>query len=150
MPLKAGNTETLSIQGHLLHQITGGTYQLVLSLDGLPLVEHSDSICSLFGGSFPVPAGDFSISKQLTIPAYAPAGDYTAQLKFIDEANTEIACLSLEYDMDAATTSVAPARSFSSLPINTCGAETSSLITGIVAVSFITYWLTFFRDLTIF
>ena len=119
-----------------MHEITGGTYELVLSLDGPPLVQHSDTICSLFpGGAFPVPAGDFTISKQVTIPAYAPSGDYTAQLKFVDESNTEIACLSLEYNMDGVQTPMPAPKVISSLPIATCGAETSDLISGIVAVS---------------
>ena len=104
LPLKAGNTETLSIKGHLVHEITAGTYEVVLSLDGLPMVRHSDSICSLFSSkSFPVPAGDFAISQQLTIPAYAPSGLYSAKIRFLDETNTEIACLSLEYNLDAAS-----------------------------------------------
>eukprot|EP00475_Leptophrys_vorax_P020352 TRINITY_DN2782_c0_g1_i3.p1 TRINITY_DN2782_c0_g1~~TRINITY_DN2782_c0_g1_i3.p1 ORF type:complete len:591 (-),score=162.89 TRINITY_DN2782_c0_g1_i3:2053-3825(-) len=121
-PPVAGKDVTITAQGQLSKDLTEGSFELDVALDGITLVKKTGDVCT-FSPSFKCPqkAGAVKIDYTVNVPSIAPAGHYTATLKANHADSTPIICVSVNFDLTTAADESAHPKSI----IDTVNQQTS-------------------------
>ena len=102
-PLKAGANLTVSINGNLVTDVTGGSYSVNVKYMGIDLINQSGDLCTV-DPKFPCPLthGPFSITESnIALPSDAPAGQYDVTINATDKAGKRIACRHVQQTVGA-------------------------------------------------
>eukprot|EP00727_Mastigamoeba_balamuthi_P002010 m51a1_g11806 putative valine--trna ligase (1185) ;mRNA; f:346372-351255 len=101
---------TVTLEGTLDNDITGGTVTLSLFWNTRPLLQQMEvDLCSgtIPGVECPEHAGAISRTTSRRLPGFLPRGHYDLHAVVVDQTDEEVACLTAEFDIQQ--TGAAPA-----------------------------------------
>jgi len=94
-PPVPGQALTVDATGDSSIDITGGSYEVAVALDGFTLLTHSGDLSTIV--TLPITAGTHTLSKTATLPSILPAGSYTIQANGTDQNGGSLGCVSLAF-----------------------------------------------------
>jgi hypothetical protein len=99
-PAVPGATTTINSTGSSSETVTGGSYKIVIYLDGLPVDSFNGAACSL-APKCPCPCapGSYYTLMELKNPSFAPAGRYTSTTNIYDQNGDDVICINASFDM---------------------------------------------------
>jgi len=94
-PPVAGKTLTIAGAGIFKSAVTSGQIVLDVSYGGYPLLNTTLDLCSTIAKFKPCPigTGPQTITVSLDIPSTVPAGDYSAKVTILNQANARVTCV---------------------------------------------------------
>ncbi|XXQ36411.1 MD-2-related lipid-recognition domain-containing protein [Plasmodiophora brassicae] len=99
-PPRRGHPLTVTATGTLNVPLRDGEYDILVHLDGAPVLTKRGHVCSLFpDGKCPANGGPMTVSKAIDIPSYTPPGRYDVMVKLFDPQSTVVFCVKFEYHM---------------------------------------------------
>jgi hypothetical protein len=97
-PIK-GQTLVLNVTGNNTKEVTSGTYDIKITVGGIPLPDITGNI-DVFK-PLPWPVGDLQFQYKQDIPSAAPSGNYVIKISAVDQNKHQIFCLSLTFALKA-------------------------------------------------
>jgi len=94
-PVSRGKQEVVNIRATVGQQINGGTYELKVTFDGLPLVDKKGNIKDL-NISLPIPAGPWVKNITINVPSFIPPGTANAHVVLKDDAGRSALCANVD------------------------------------------------------
>jgi len=94
-PVARGKPETVTVLVNVGQPITGGTYELKISFDGLPLVDKKGNLREL-NISLPIPAGPWSKNLTIAVPSFIPPGTASAHIVMKDDGGRTCVCVNVD------------------------------------------------------
>eukprot|EP01119_Soliformovum_irregulare_P021121 TRINITY_DN697_c0_g1_i1.p1 TRINITY_DN697_c0_g1~~TRINITY_DN697_c0_g1_i1.p1 ORF type:complete len:139 (-),score=24.86 TRINITY_DN697_c0_g1_i1:50-466(-) len=97
-PAVRGQNVTTHAHGVQDETVTGGTWSTTVYKYGVPLQTDSGKSCDLIPNCpCPCPAGTYTSSQTLTVPSFAPSGDYTGTFKAVDQNGNLLTCINYAF-----------------------------------------------------
>ncbi len=94
--LSAGDKFVVTVSGYLDEEITGGSADIHVSLDGIHIMSDNKKICEQV--TCPVSSGDKTFTKSATVPGFVLPGHYDAKAVITDQNGEEISCIIIGID----------------------------------------------------
>jgi len=94
-PPKVGAPITVTFNGTLSQDITGGKYELKVKVLGLQIIDDKGTIQDIakkYNITLPIKAGPYGIHTTTTVPAWVPKGDIDVFVQSFNQNNAEIQC----------------------------------------------------------
>eukprot|EP00744_Colponema_vietnamica_P024304 GILI01035443.1.p2 GENE.GILI01035443.1~~GILI01035443.1.p2 ORF type:complete len:143 (+),score=36.02 GILI01035443.1:90-518(+) len=99
-PVK-GQQVSINLSVKPTQQITGGTVDISVKYAGIKLHDEKQDLCShMSGASCPVaPGTTFAFAYSVSIPSFAPGGNYAVTLTTTDSNGAEVDCVELDFTL---------------------------------------------------
>jgi hypothetical protein len=129
-PPSRGKSVKITTQGHLASQITGGKFEVDVSLAGITLLKQNGDMCKFSPDlACPQQPGDVTAGYTMDVPIIAPNGKYDIVFHGSDQDGKVVFCIQSQFEIkslwEEAVVEVLPANiiePMTSVPFSNCGA----------------------------
>jgi len=96
-PPAPGQALTVDATGISSVDITSGTYEVVVSFDGIELVDQKGQLSDIT--TLPITAGSHTLTKTATLPSSLPSGSYDIKASGTDQNGNSLGCVELTFQL---------------------------------------------------
>eukprot|EP00013_Stygamoeba_regulata_P006865 CAMPEP_0177633866 /NCGR_PEP_ID=MMETSP0447-20121125/3066_1 /TAXON_ID=0 /ORGANISM="Stygamoeba regulata, Strain BSH-02190019" /LENGTH=142 /DNA_ID=CAMNT_0019135555 /DNA_START=183 /DNA_END=611 /DNA_ORIENTATION=- len=99
-PPKKGQSLSITANVTLDEQLTAGTLHVELKYSIITVLNKTLDLCDTIQPyqACPIAAGNYQRTVSEDLPSDIPAGHYTGQVKVLDQASAELACIALDLE----------------------------------------------------